>query len=79
LVVGLAIEHAGMPAEDLVAEPLQGDQADGPGGVGIAVGAEQLRAEQLPQRLAAQPGALLDDAQQRPGRQAVVIDAMGRR
>jgi hypothetical protein len=45
-----------MPAEDLVADPLEGDQADGSGGVGVAVGAEELRAEQLPQRLAAQPG-----------------------
>jgi hypothetical protein len=29
LVVGLAVEHAGVPAEDLVAEPLEGDQVDG--------------------------------------------------
>jgi hypothetical protein len=40
LVVGLAVEHAGVPAKDLVAEPLQGDQADGAAGVGVAVGAE---------------------------------------
>jgi hypothetical protein len=62
-----------MPAEDLVAEPLQGDEADGPGGLGVAVGAEQLWAEQFPQGLAAQPGALLDGLQQRHGGQPVVV------
>jgi hypothetical protein len=68
-----------VPAEDLVAEPLQGDQADGPGGLGVAVGAEQFRAEQLTQRLATQPGALLDGVQQRRGGQAVVVGAIGSR
>jgi hypothetical protein len=41
--------------------------------LGVAVGAEQLRAEQLPQRLATQPGVLLDGAQQRRGGQPVVV------
>jgi hypothetical protein len=40
---------------------------------------EELGVEQLPERLAAQPGALLDGAQQRRGRKAVVVGGLGSR
>jgi hypothetical protein len=79
LVVGVAVEHAWVPAEDLVAEPFQGDEADGAGGLGITVGANQLGPEQFPQRLVAQPGAPLDGAEDRRGWEAIAVGTVGGR
>jgi len=63
-----------MPAEDFVAEPLEGDQGNGVAGARVVIRGEQVLAKKPTDRLVSEPRQPSDSVKDGTGWEAVSVD-----
>ena len=76
LVVVLAPDHAGVPAEHLVADPLAGQHGDLPGACGLLEGLQQPGPHERIQGLLAASGVAVHRLHQGRGREPAPVDRL---